>query len=143
MQETGFSAAPSTLSSSVSDFAGVRSEYYTREFEKIQSSTRFPWSWNTMAAVAGPFWSAVRGMWGLFWAFLVLELLALVQIGNGLWGDDGMAPARRARWEGSEILPPTSKTAPSRSGQNPASCGGGTGRGGLLRTRVYGTTQQR
>ena len=89
MQETGFSAAPSTLSSSVSDFAGVRSEYYTREFEKIQSSTRFPWSWNTMAAVAGPFWSAVRGMWGLFWAFLVLELLALVQIGNGLWGDLG------------------------------------------------------
>ena len=88
MQETGFSAPP-RLASSVGDFAGVRPAYYGREFDKIQSATRFPWSWNTMAALAGPFWGAARGLWGFFWTFLVLEVLALVQIGRGWWGELG------------------------------------------------------
>jgi len=33
--------------------------------------------------------SALRGAWGFFWTFLVLELFALVQIGRGLWGELG------------------------------------------------------
>ena len=89
MQETGFSAQPNRLASSVGNFAGTRQAYYGREFEKIQSATRFPWSWNPMAALAGPFWGAARGLWGYFWAFLVLEVLALVQIGRGWWGELG------------------------------------------------------
>ena len=89
MQETGFSAQPNRLASSVGNFAGARHAYYDREFEKIQSATRFPWSWNTVAALAGPFWGAARGLWGFFWTFLVLELLALVQIGRGWWGELG------------------------------------------------------
>ena len=89
MQETGFSAQPNRLASSVGNFAGARHAYYDREFEKIQSATRFPWSWNTMAALAGPFWGAARGLWGFFWTFLVLEVLALVQIGRGWWGELG------------------------------------------------------
>ena len=89
MQETGFSAQPNRLASSVDNFAGARHAYYAREFEKIQSATRFPWSWNPMAALAGPFWGAARGLWGFFWTFLVLEVLALVQIGRGWWGELG------------------------------------------------------
>ena len=89
MQETGFSAQPNRLASSVGNFAGTRQAYYGREFENIQSATRFPWSWNPMAALAGPFWGAARGLWGFFWTFLVLELLALVQIGRGWWGELG------------------------------------------------------
>ena len=89
MQETGFSAQPNRLASSVGNFAGARHAYYDREFEKIQSATRFPWSWNTMAALAGPFWGAARGLWGFFWTFLVLEVLGLVQIGRGWWGELG------------------------------------------------------
>ena len=42
-----------------------------------------------MAAVAGPFWGAARGLWGYFWTFMVLEILAFVQIGKGLWGELG------------------------------------------------------
>ena len=42
-----------------------------------------------MAALAGPFWGAARGLWGFFWTFLVLEVLALVQIGRGWWGELG------------------------------------------------------
>ena len=89
MQETGFSAPPNRLAGSVGDFAGARPAYYGREFEKIQSAVRFPWSWNTAAALAGPFWGAARGLWGFFWTFLILEVLALVQIGRGWWGELG------------------------------------------------------
>lgn len=89
MQETGFSAASTKLSSSVGDFVGRNHVYYNRVFGHIQSATKFPWSWNTMAAIAGPFWGAARGLWGFFWTFLVLEILAMVQLGKGLWGDLG------------------------------------------------------
>lgn len=77
------------LSASVGSFVGARSDYYVREFTRIESATKFPWSWNSMAFLAGPFWGAARGMWGYFWLFLVLELFALVQLGRGLWGDLG------------------------------------------------------
>ena len=95
MQETGFSAGPNTLGSSVSDFVKENEGYYNQEFNKIQSATKFPWSWNTMAAVFGPFWGAARGLWGYFWMFMVLELLALVQIGKGLWGELGAGQMAR------------------------------------------------
>ena len=77
------------LAASVQDFVTDNHEYYSREFEKIQSVTKFPYSWNWAAAIAGPFWGAARGMWGYFWTFLVLEILALVQLGKGLWGELG------------------------------------------------------
>ena len=95
MQETGFSAGPKALGSSVAEFVKENDGYYSKEFNKIQSATKFPWSWNTMAAVAGPFWGAARGLWGFFWIFMVLELLALVQIGKGLWGELGAGQMAR------------------------------------------------
>ncbi len=96
MQETGIVATPKTLGSSIGEFVQENEEYYTREFEKIQSATELPRSWNTMAAVAGPFWGAARGLWGYFWTFLVLELMALVQLGRGLWGELGADKIARA-----------------------------------------------
>ena len=96
MAETGFDAGPKKLASSVGEFVGASEAYYAREFDKIQSATKFPWSWNTMAAVAGPLWGPARGLWGFFWTFIVLELLALVQIGRGLWGDLGADKVARA-----------------------------------------------
>ncbi|MCY4458796.1 MAG: proline/glycine betaine ABC transporter permease [Albidovulum sp.] len=89
MNETESSSRARETASSVENFVGRRQEYYVREFKKIQSATRFPWSWNGMAALAGPFWGAARGLWGHFWIFLILEVLALVQIGRGWWGELG------------------------------------------------------
>ena len=89
MTDTGLELGPNTLGASVDEFAGQNGEYYTKEFEKIQSTTGFAWSWNTMAALLGPLWGAARGAWGFFWVFMVLELFALVQLGRGLWGDLG------------------------------------------------------
>ena len=70
-------------------FVGAGHTFYAREFERIQSAVGFPRSWNSMAALAGPLWGAGRGLWGFFWTFLVLEVLALVQIGRGWWGELG------------------------------------------------------
>lgn len=77
------------LSASVGEFVGTQIEYYVGAFTRIEEATKFPWSWNTMAFLAGPLWGAARGLWGYFWLFLVLELFALVQLGRGLWGDLG------------------------------------------------------
>ena len=89
MQQIGHSDESVELASSAAKFVRTRQAYYGREFEKIQAATRFPWSWNGVAALAGPFWGASRGLWGYFWTFLILEVLALVQIGRGWWGDLG------------------------------------------------------
>ena len=113
MAETGFDAGPKKLAASVGEFVGANEAYYAREFDKIQSATRFPWSWNTMAALAGPLWGPARGLWGFFWTFIVLELLALVQIGRGLWGDLGADKVARAEKliERSDALYEKGKTA--------------------------------
>ena len=89
MTDTGLELGPKALSSSVDEFAKENAGYYAKEFAKIQGTTKFPWSWNTMAAVFGPLWGAARGVWCFFWMFLVLELFALVQLGRGLWGELG------------------------------------------------------
>ena len=89
MQKTGLAAQPKRFAASVDEFVDARHTYYAREFEKIQLAVGFPRSWNTAAALAGPFWGAARGLWGYFWTFLVLEVLALVQIGRGWWGELG------------------------------------------------------
>ena len=66
MAESGFEAGPRKLAASVGEFVGANEAYYAREFEKIQAATKFPWTWNTMAAVAGPLWGPARGLWGFF-----------------------------------------------------------------------------
>ena len=71
------------------EFIGENSSYYQNAFSKIQQSEGFVFSWNVMAAIFGPLWGALRGIWGFFWIFIVLELFALVQIGRGLWGELG------------------------------------------------------
>ena len=89
MTDTGLELGASKLDSSVGEFAKEKETYYVAEFEKIQGTTGFAWSWNPMAAIFGPLWGAVRGAWGFFWTFLVLELFVLVQLGRGLWGELG------------------------------------------------------
>ena len=89
-------ASENALGGSIGEFVGRNKDYYVREFEKIQSATELPRSWNRMATLAGPFWGAARGLWGYFWTFMVLELFALVQIGRGLWGELGADKIARA-----------------------------------------------
>ena len=78
------------LDNSIKTFAGPNGDYYVEEFHKIHDSTGFiPKTFNMWAALLGPLWAASRAIWGMFWAFLILEIIAWVQIGRGLWGNLG------------------------------------------------------
>lgn len=85
------------LNASIVSFAGRNGSYYSKAFERIHESSAFvPLQFNAAAAFLGPIWAASRGVWGLFWGFLILETVALVEIGRGLWGNLGGDLARRA-----------------------------------------------
>ncbi|MCB1883105.1 MAG: ABC transporter permease subunit [Geminicoccaceae bacterium] len=87
----------SALAASIAGFAGPNGDYYARAFRRIHdSSGMLPATFNVWAAVLGPFWAAARGVWGMFWAFLILEVVAWVQIGRGSWGNPGAAFLERA-----------------------------------------------
>ncbi|WP_237072778.1 ABC transporter permease [Pseudaestuariivita rosea] len=86
------------LDRSISEFAGPNADYYARSFHKIHDSTGIiPRVFNWAAAVFGPFWAAARGIWGVFWAFIILEIIAFVQIGRGSWGQLGADQMARAQ----------------------------------------------
>lgn len=89
MTDTGLELGPKSLDASIGKFVVSNENYYSAQFAKIQGTNKFPWSWNSMAAIFGPLWGALRGVWGFFWMFLVVELFALVQLGRGLWGELG------------------------------------------------------
>ena len=85
------------LDRSIHEFAGPNGDYYVKSFHKIHDATSgVPNTFNLWAAVLGPFWSASRAIWGMFWTFLILEIIAWVQIGRGAWGNPGADLAERA-----------------------------------------------
>lgn len=86
-----------SLDESIAEFAGRNGAYYAKQFHRIHSSTGLlPNTFNWMAAILGPVWSASRAVWGMFWGFLILEMIAWVQIGRGWWGDPGAEFFERA-----------------------------------------------
>lgn len=85
------------LDASIHEFVGPSGDYYTHAFHKIHDATGFlPNTFNLWAAVLGPLWAASRAIWGMFWTFLILEIIAWVQIGRGMWGNPGADLAERA-----------------------------------------------
>ncbi len=78
------------LDASIKEFAVENSDYYSKSFHKIHASSGLlPNTFNFFAALLGPVWAASRAVWGMFWGFLILEMIAWVQIGRGWWGDPG------------------------------------------------------
>ncbi len=85
------------LDASISRFAGSNGEYYAEAFHKIHEATGVvPTGFNLAAMLLGPIWAAMRGVWGFFWGFLILEVIAWVQIGRGAWGNPGAEYLERA-----------------------------------------------
>lgn len=85
------------LDASIARFAGANAAYYIRAFHRIHDATHaLPRTFNIWAALLGPLWAASRAVWGMFWGFLILETIAWVQIGRGLWGNPGAEIAERA-----------------------------------------------
>ena len=84
------------LSDSIREFSRENSDYYVESFSQIQDSDEKVTPWNKAALLFGPAWCAARGLWNLFWLFTIAEIVALVQIGRGLWGDLGAAKLAEA-----------------------------------------------
>ncbi|RED18848.1 ABC transporter permease [Pontivivens insulae] len=97
-----------TLDASIAEFAGPRADYYADSFHTIHDTTGpIPRTFNLAAFLAGPFWASARGAWGLFWGFIILEVIAFVQIGRGSWGQLGaedLANAQRQQARAQEFL---------------------------------------
>ncbi|MEM9699398.1 MAG: ABC transporter permease subunit [Pseudomonadota bacterium] len=110
------------LDDSISEFAGPRSEYYADAFNKIHDATSgIPRTFNQAALLAGPFWAAARGIWGMFWAFIILEIIAFVQIGRGTWGQLGasdLAQAERQEERAQQFLERAAEA--SAAGEDPS-----------------------
>ncbi len=96
------------LDHSIKEFAGENGDYYADAFHTIHNTTGLvPKVFNKAAFLAGPFWAASRGVWGMFWAFIILEIIALVQIGRGTWGELGaesLAQAERQETRAADFL---------------------------------------
>lgn len=85
------------LDASIRQFAGPGGNYYISAFHKIHDNTGLiPKTFNWWAAILGPLWAASRAIWGMFWSFLILEIIAWVQIGRGAWGNPGAELSERA-----------------------------------------------
>ena len=79
------------------EFVGVGQEYYLRVFDKLGSQSGLRWSFNLVAALLGPIWYGMRGLWNWCMPFAVLEAFAFIQIARGLFGD--LAAEARNRME--------------------------------------------
>lgn len=85
----------------LTEFVVTNSSYYGENFEKIGSKSGFSWTFNWMAALLGPIWFGMRGLWNWALPFVIMETFALIQLGRGLFGDLGAeARDRIAQIEG-------------------------------------------
>ncbi len=71
----------------VAEFVGTNPIYYSHNFERIGSDSRFVWTFNLWAGVLGPIWFGARGLWNWGLTFLIIETFGFVQIIRGLFGD--------------------------------------------------------
>lgn len=110
------------LDASIRDFAGQNGDYYAKVFRRIHEQTSLlPRSFNLWAGVMGPFWAAARGVWGMFWAFLLLEIIAWVQIGRGAWGNPGAELQARAETQAARAQEFLDRAAAAQAaGQDPS-----------------------
>ncbi len=79
----------------IPSFVDTNSDYYRRKFDKIGSRARFTWTFNWVAAVLGPVWYGMRGLWNWGLPFIILETFAFIQLARGLFGDLGAEARER------------------------------------------------
>ena len=80
----------------IAAFVELNTDYYRIQFENLDAAVGFIPAFNMAAAVLGPFWLAARRLWGLFWIFLILETVAIVQLCRGLFSELGAEQYERA-----------------------------------------------
>lgn len=76
-------------------FVETSPEYYNKNFAAIGAKATFTWTFNIIAALLGPIWYGMRGLWNWGLPFVILETFALIQIARGTFGDLGAAARDR------------------------------------------------
>ena len=71
------------------EFVETNPSYYSRVFERIGATAKFTWTFNWVAAILGPIWYGMRGLWNWGLPFVILETFGYIQIVRGLFGDLG------------------------------------------------------
>lgn len=84
------------LGALVEQFVGTGQDYYRKTFSYMMQAPGYRFSFNPVAGLLGPIWFGARGLWSWFLSFMVLETLAWIQIGQGLFGDLGREARNRA-----------------------------------------------
>lgn len=77
------------------EFVETSPDYYARQFAKIGATARFSWTFNLAAALLGPIWYGMRGLWKWGLPFVILETIGFIQLARGLFGDLGAAARER------------------------------------------------
>jgi len=84
------------LDALIGEFVGQSQDYYRKIFAHMMAAPGYRFTLNPAAALLGPIWYGARGLWSWFLGFLLLETLAFIQIGRGLFGDLGREFRERA-----------------------------------------------
>ena len=84
------------LNGLVGDFVGQSQGYYQKVFAHMLQAPGYRYTLNMAAGLLGPIWFGARGPWSWFLGFLMLETMAYIQIGRGLFGDLGREARTRA-----------------------------------------------
>ncbi len=79
----------------IAEFVQSNPSYYQTQFDHIGSRAGFTWTFNFIAALLGPIWFGMRGLWNWGLPFVILETMAVIQLGRGLFGDLGAEARQR------------------------------------------------
>lgn len=84
------------LNTLIAEFVETGQGYYQKTFGYMMEAPGYRFTLNWVAGLLGPVWFGARGLWSWFLGFLLLETLAYIQIGLGLFGDLGREARARA-----------------------------------------------
>lgn len=77
------------------EFVQTNPDYYSKNFAKIGAKASFTYTFNWIAALLGPIWYGMRGIWNWGLPFVIVETFALIQIARGTFGDLGASARDR------------------------------------------------
>lgn len=80
----------------LAEFLGPRGrDRYSEIFDRIGECKGFVWTLNRGVLLLGPIWYGMRGIWIWMLVFTLVESVALILIGRGIWADLAMHVTER------------------------------------------------
>jgi glycine betaine/proline transport system permease protein len=79
------SASRDIVDHSIAEFVGSGASYYQGQFARMERQGIARSSFNMAACAAGPIWASARGLWWLFAASAVVEVISGILLAKGIW----------------------------------------------------------